>query len=108
MVKSEAPSLGRLPVPHSRHSTVELAIGTLRHHLLPMVRTGAPFPDRGVAVLPFAPSALVRGSMVGDSKGAIGTSRQGADGQEWGTTIPPRRQLPHSLTAAGLIWCFAR
>jgi hypothetical protein len=68
VVKSEAPSLGRLPVPHSRHSTVELAIGTLRHHLLPMVRTGAPFPDRAVAVLPFAPSALVRGSMVGYSK----------------------------------------
>jgi len=42
-----------------------LYAGTVRHHLLPMVRTGAPFPDRAVAVLPFAPSALVRGSMVG-------------------------------------------
>ena len=36
VVKGEAPSLGWLPVPHSRHSTVELAIGTCRHHL-PMV-----------------------------------------------------------------------
>src|SRR5262249_54384158 len=35
----EAPSLGWLPVPHSRHSTVELAIGTCRHHL-PMVASG--------------------------------------------------------------------
>jgi hypothetical protein len=34
---------GRLPVPHSRHSTVELAIGTCRHPPMPMVRTGAPF-----------------------------------------------------------------
>ena len=39
MVKSEAPSLGWLPVPHSRHSTVELAIGTCRHHL-PVVASG--------------------------------------------------------------------
>jgi len=39
VVKSEAPSLGWLPVPHSRHSTVELAIGTCRHHL-PMVASG--------------------------------------------------------------------
>jgi hypothetical protein len=34
------PSLGWLPVPHSRHSTVELAIGTCRHPPMPMVASG--------------------------------------------------------------------
>jgi len=31
---------GRLPVPHSRHLTVELAIGTCRHPPMPMARVG--------------------------------------------------------------------
>jgi hypothetical protein len=33
-------------VPHSRQLIVELAIGTLRHHLLPMVRVDAPVPAK--------------------------------------------------------------
>src|SRR5262245_54538455 len=54
VVKGEAPSLGWLPVPHSRHSTVELAIGTCRHHL-PMVASGA--TRANVKVPPLAPNS---------------------------------------------------
>jgi hypothetical protein len=79
---SEAPSLGWLPVPHSRHSTVELAIGTCRHHL-PMVASGGhPCQRQSASTRPSARAERLLNGCPLKVKPVRGQPQAANDGQE--------------------------